>query len=128
MQSTQNANIDQLMGMMGVYSVPEPSSTITPEISHGDVDQFFDFGLHSDSFGAGDGVYDDGQGGVDIDELLRNVEADGSMQNGHKQGVILGSTPNTVAASPGSSSVGSRAREELEEEIEEVQPKRRRMN
>jgi heat shock transcription factor len=130
LQARQNENIDQLMGMMRDFSDPEVAAQTVPEMSHGDVDQFFDFGLQSDGFGPGDGFSgDDGQGTVDIEDLLRSVEADGgAIQNGQKLGEVQSTNPSTVAASPAASSVGSRAREELEEEVEEVQPKRRRVH
>jgi len=130
LQARQNENIDQLMGMMRDFSDPEVAAQTVPEMPHGDVDQFFDFGLQSDGFGPGDGFGgDDGQGTVDIEDLLRSVEADGgAIQNGQKLGEVQSTNPSTVAASPAASSVGSRAREELEEEVEEVQPKRRRVH
>jgi heat shock transcription factor len=129
LQARQNENIDQLMGMMRDFSDPELAAQAVPEMSHEDVDQFFNFGLQSDGFGPGDGFGgDDGQGTVDIEDLLRSVDADVGIQNGQGPGEVLGTNPSTVAASPAASSVGSRAREELEEEVEEVQPKRRRVH
>jgi heat shock transcription factor len=128
LQTKQNENIDQLMGMMRDYVDPEMSPVPNGDITHGDVDQFFDFGsLPGDGFVNGEGYSgNDGHGHDDIDELLRSVEAD-EIQNGNVQGQVF-TNPNSVAGSPVASSIGSRAREELEEEIEEVQPKRRRMN
>jgi heat shock transcription factor len=130
LQTKQNENIDQLMGMMREYVDPEMSTVPSGDIPNGDVDQFFDFGsLQGDGFVNGEGfVAADPQGHDDIDELLRSVEADGGNQNGNAaQGQVF-TSPNSSAASPVASSVGSKAREELEEEVEEVTPKRRRMN
>lgn len=128
LQTKQNENIDQLMGMMRDYVDPEMSTVTNGDLPNGDVDQFFDFGgLQGDGFVGGEGYgANDGQSHDDIDELLRSVEADGN-QNGNAQGQVF-TNPNSVAGSPVASSVGSRTREELGEEIEEVQPKRRRMN
>jgi heat shock transcription factor len=123
LQSRQNDNIDQLMGLMRDYS-DNSDAPINGDGGASDVDQFFDFGLQGDNFVAGDGLALDGHS-VDIDELLRGV--DENVNQNDTKGHILGTDPSTVATSPTGSSVGGRTREELEEEIEEVQPKRRRV-
>jgi len=97
-----------------------------------DMNQYLDFNdLGFDGFSGPQIPFTDidQQGQPDLESILNGMgppvtEDATSPSNGH-----LGSAtnPSTVAASPGSSSVGSRAREELDEEVEEVSPKRRRV-
>lgn len=95
------------------------------------VDDFFDWGLPSDV----DAPYANGSRPVsnmeDIDELLgtltdANAAADYAGLDPFPTTTTGGPTPSTVAQSP-AASTSSRAREEIDEEVEEVQPKRRKL-
>ncbi|KAI5787267.1 hypothetical protein EDC01DRAFT_750049 [Geopyxis carbonaria] len=127
LQAAQNENIDHLMGMMRNYTdtseMPPPDNS-GDDLPHNDVDQYFDFGAPGDGMAY---LNDEGQSHVDIDELLRGVGVDSMNDASTRHGQILGTNPSTVVASPTTSSVGSRPREELDEEVEEVQPKRRKV-
>jgi len=140
LQAKQNENIDNLMGILHGYVDTDPAVGTgggaggggvdsNSDLGPDEVDQFFNFGLQSDGFVDNPFGDDDPHGNVDIDELLRNVEAEGNSNgfNGHNSNPVLTDLTSS-AASPTGSSVGSRAREEIEEEIEEVTPKRRRVN
>jgi heat shock transcription factor len=124
LQTKQNHNIDQLMGLMRNFSeIVEPPGNTDDDVAQ-DVEQFFDFGLQGDTFSGGDVL---GEGGVDIDELLRGVEAD------HQQNLTLSRVLDVdqgvlMTASSSSSSTGSRSREEVDGDAEEGQPKRRKVN
>ena len=128
LQTKQAENIDQLMGIMEGLS---STSGEGHDVADGDdaVDEFFNFALPGDGFGEADGFIDDPHGNLDIEDFLRAIVADGDGgQNGaQKPGEVLGTNPSTVAASPAASSVGSRGRDEADEDAEGVQPKRRRV-
>ena len=139
LQSTQHQNIGQLMEMFPEYSGPESGTTLN-DVNESSNDPFFDLDMNNDFENGGgvfggngaDGVFgngadniygDDANGNVDLDELLREVHD----ESGHGKGVLAMGGTLVNATSPGASSVGSKPREDIED-IEEVHPKRRRMN
>lgn len=143
LQAAQTENVDGLMDMIQSYvghgddvdgindstglgsSIDEylnwvPSGDFTGDSSLGNFDLSVD-GQHLDN-------------GSDIEDLFRydkDIQGGGVMGGNigdSGMGQILGTNPSTVATSPAPSSVGGRpSREELEEEAEEVTPKRRRL-
>lgn len=148
LQAAQNSNVDELMDMMNKFADTdaEHSSTLhnsgagnnSLDGTGSNIDEFLNWGMPGDlnadgsmggAFACVDG--DTGlQGGEDLNALFtfQGSEDTGGglgVDTGLGVGQILGTNPSTVASPAGSS--GSRAREELEEDVEEVHVKRRRI-
>lgn len=148
LQAAQNSNVDELMDMMNKFADTdaEHSSTLhnsgagnnSLDGTGSNIDEFLNWGMPGDlnadgsmggAFACVDG--DTGlQGGEDLNALFtfQGGEDTGGglgVDTGLGVGQILGTNPSTVASPAGSS--GSRAREELEEDVEEVHVKRRRI-
>lgn len=120
LQAAQNDNVEGLMDMIQSY-VPEDGGDV------GELNDYLNWDPSIQDFGVGvDGHSEVG----DVDELFRGLQDPGTLGanvGDSVMGQILGTNPSTVAPSPETSSVGSRPREELEEDVEEVTPKRRRL-
>lgn len=122
LQAAQNSNVDELMDMMNKFAADGEAEQPAPALDAGqtNIDEFLNWGMNGE-MGSGFGGVD--ATGTDLDSLFTFHE-DGGL--GLEVGQVLGTNPSTVAASP-AGSAGSRAREELEEEVEEVPVKRRRV-
>lgn len=154
LQAAQNSNVDELMDMMnkfadtdsGEHSGHNLNGTNGLDGSGGNIDEFLNWGMPGDLNGDGSmgnnfAVDGDGtQSGLDgVDDLGALFAFHGNGGDGDISGMgaglgvgdgglgkVLGTNPSTVVASP-AGSTASRAREELDEEVEEVAPKRRRL-
>jgi len=120
LQAAQNENVEGLMDMIQSY-VPGDGGDV------GELNDYLNWDPSIQDFSVGvDGHSEVG----DVDELFRGLQDPGTLGanvGDSVMGQILGTNPSTVAPSPETSSVGSRPREELEEDVEEVTPKRRRL-
>lgn len=147
LQAAQNSNVDELMDMMNKFADTdaEHSSTLhnsgagnnSLDGTGSNIDEFLNWGMPGDLNGDGSmgGAFacvdgDTGlQGGEDLNALFTFQGGDDTggglgVDTGMGVGQILGTNPSTVASPAGSS--GSRARD-LEEDVEEVHVKRRRI-
>lgn len=149
LQAAQNSNVDELMDMMNKFADTDAEHPGTlhnngagnnPLDGGGsNIDEFLNWGMPGDLNGDGGmgGAFtcvdgDTGlQSGDDLNALFTFQGGDDTggglgVDTGLGVGQVLGTNPSTVVASPTGSS-GSRARDELDGDVEEVQVKRRRI-
>ncbi|KAI5841927.1 hypothetical protein DFP73DRAFT_555091 [Morchella snyderi] len=152
LQTAQTHHVDELMDMMTKFADTDAATNGGAGHMNGNggvdsggsnIDEFLNWGLNGDgSMANGFTVDGDGQSGLEgVDDLnalfsfgangpenadALNVLSGNRDNSGLGVGKVLGTNPSTVVASP-AGSTASRAREEIDEEVEEVAPKRRRM-
>ncbi|KAG0642568.1 hypothetical protein HOY80DRAFT_1036288 [Tuber brumale] len=143
LQAVQNGNVEGLMDMIQNYASHDDGNNVDGTGLSGNIDEYLNWGMPSTDLGGGDTSIPNFDMGVDgqqigevgdiVDELfgfdkdIQDPNALSASVGDSGMGQILGTNPSTVAPSPATSSVGSRPREELEEDVEEVTPKRRRL-
>ncbi|KAL7267100.1 Heat shock transcription factor [Rhizina undulata] len=146
LQVVQNENVDELMDMMKSFTQSEDfagnDGNVDANVAlQGQVNLDDLINWVPDSYGADlSGPYNTSGAEMhnipahsdELDDLLFHGGMDGGGQDTPGMGVnsnisqVLGTNTSTVAGSP-TGSVGSRAREEMEEEMEDISPKRRRL-
>jgi heat shock transcription factor, other eukaryote len=140
LQASQSEKVDGLMDMIQNFASHENHADLTDvgDVGNFGIDEYLNWGVPSGDPN-GEAPLPGFDMGVDAQPIGEDVEDlfrfDKGIQDTNRLGPtsdpgvaqVLGTNPSTVAPSPAGSSTESRAREEIEEEIEEVTPKRRRM-
>jgi heat shock transcription factor len=142
LQAAQNENVEGLMDMIQSYvNCEDQSNGVNDPTGLSNIDDYLDWGMPSgdlpgDTSLSNFDISVDGQPmgetGDIVDDLFgfskeaRDPGMMGGTLGDSGMGQILGTNPSTVVPSP-VPSVGGRSREELEEKVEEVAPKRRRV-